>query len=429
MFISSLTLSLLLLLKVTQSFPSENHLTGDNDSIRPRENGPNRDVYVVTNYKPYKGAKPEFVDGESVFPSHSYLYVAGNPQDGPLKIEIGDDKNFVLTDGGCHIRALDLAPNNMGKFPKESAYISVDYQGQTKFRNADFMDTQTGKGMVANAWAADPIYRTGPPNAGNINTCNTFLQRLLRSELRLPISSKASDYFRKARIWTEKVNPQSRTFEIRHFRYITAGETEEQNTATRFIFDFKQGTISKCKREAGSCNANLEPDKDKSHSEGDSSKIKNELAMDPSTANLPENDLAIDQEDEWIEKDKAISRDVWTTKEKGAHATLSRIGGVLKSYTGVAKEALGALGVAGDVVGAIFVVIDLIDHNWVGSAIGAAGIGVGIGTAVAISGPVGWLIGGVITALFMSKSLPSIHSLAPSTTRISISMLVSMKNC
>ena len=98
-------------------------------------------------------------------------------------------------------------------------------------------------------------------------------------------------------------------------------------------------------------------------------------------------------------------------RDSNPRTSVLKVSGELKSITTVGKDALIALDVAGDLVGAAFVILDFVDHNWVGGAIGLAGVAAGIATAAAISGPVGWAVGGAIAAFFASKpsfSLPSI---------------------
>ena len=59
-------------------------------------------------------------------------------------------------------------------------------------------------------------------------------------------------------------------------------------------------------------------------------------------------------------------------------------------------------------VRAAFVILDLVNKNWVGGAIGGVGLAVGVAAGFAISGPVGWIIGGLIAGLFASKSSQSL---------------------
>ena len=69
--------------------------------------------------------------------------------------------------------------------------------------------------------------------------------------------------------------------------------------------------------------------------------------------------------------------------------TMARVGSDLKTLTAIGKEALNALGIAGTVIGASFVILDFIDHNWVGGAIGAVGFAAGIAAGALVAGPLG----------------------------------------
>ena len=89
-------------------------------------------------------------------------------------------------------------------------------------------------------------------------------------------------------------------------------------------------------------------------------------------------------------------------------STMARVGSDLKTLTAIGKEALSALGIAGIIVGASFVILDFIDHNWVGGAIGAVGLAADIAAGALIAGPLGWIIGGAITAFFGSKLSPPV---------------------
>lgn len=70
----------------------------------------------------------------------------------------------------------------------------------------------------------------------------------------------------------------------------------------------------------------------------------------------------------------------------------------------VASKALTALDAVGFVVGAAFIVVDFLHHDVVGGALGAAGLGAGIAIGAAFQiasaelGPLGWVIGGLLSA-------------------------------
>ncbi|KAL2042087.1 hypothetical protein N7G274_005275 [Stereocaulon virgatum] len=123
--------------------------------------------------------------------------------------------------------------------------------------------------------------------------------------------------------------------------------------------------------------------------------LKDQSGMVPDDSlDPPESDLAADA--------KPLPPDT-ISGPKGATVGFAKADGALKTFTMVGKEALGALGVAGTVVGAAFVILDFVGHSWVGGAIGGIGLIAGTAAGIAISGPIGWVVGGAIMALFASK--------------------------
>lgn len=125
---------------------------------------------------------------------------------------------------------------------------------------------------------------------------------------------------------------------------------------------------------------------------------------------MPESYIALDEENDFT--DHAAPIDTFTTKDTGAKISLARVDGMLIAFTAVGKNALATLSIAGTVVGPAFVILDFVDHKWVGGAIGAVGLAASIAAGFALSGPVGWVVGGAIAAFFASKSAPIHHLFA-----------------
>ena len=101
----------------------------------------------------------------------------------------------------------------------------------------------------------------------------------------------------------------------------------------------------------------------------------------------------------WLER-------VTTKMDLAAASKASPLGDIILQYVH-RQRALNALGIAGTVGGASFVILDFIDHTWVGGAIGAVGRAAGITAGALVAGPLGWITGGAITALFGSKLSPA----------------------
>ncbi|KAL9602195.1 MAG: hypothetical protein Q9179_002621 [Wetmoreana sp. 5 TL-2023] len=353
-----------------------------------------RDMMLLVDYGP-----PGWVaaDGETVFPSHSALFIAGNEQDGPLKIEIGNSGNGPEN---LYIRAFDLTTKNKDKTYASNGMRKVIPQGKTKLTNREFMDPETGKGLVANAWVEDPNYRNGIKNKGNINTCNTFLRRLVEGQLGGQISPEADMFFKKAEKWTEQFNDYGTSQDVRLLRLETATDVPGEKTYKNYdlvaVCLNTGGPPGKQKR-AGACEAKVSAaDGDKPPSKTDKSAQKNELAIHPLASTMPESELALEQDGDFT--DKAPSTDI--VRKTAAKISLTRAGGSLTSFTTVGRDVLQVLGIAGTIVGAAFVILDFVEHHWVGGAIGAVGLAAGIAAGTAVSGPLGWIVGGAVAALF-----------------------------
>ena len=95
-------------------------------------------------------------------------------------------------------------------------------------------------------------------------------------------------------------------------------------------------------------------------------------------------------------------------KDGGPKTSILKVNGHLKSFASVGKDALVALGVAGDLIGAASIIIDFADHNWIGGAIGLTGLAAGVAAAAAISGHLGWVVGGAIATFFASMAPSSL---------------------
>ncbi len=399
---------LVLFPRLGSTSPSNTTHNGTNGAVFPRAYP--RDVYLIIEFKPDGGTWLSS-DPIEVFPSHSFLYVTGTEQDGPLKIEISTDTTLPY-DQALHIRVLDLTPANRDKvyIDNPDAGRAVVWQAGVSYSNRDFIDPETGSGFAAKAWAYDNVYRTGTGNFGRINTCNTFLQRLIEDNIGVQIHPRAWSYYMKAKKWTEEINLKGETTVIKELRLVTA------NTAGGPNFKRSWEISPLCaphkSKRAGTCDAKVVPTDGESSSKVEPSSEQNELARDPIASSLPDSELNLDQDDTAVvDRATAASAEASISKVQKSKVVLARAGGKLTAYLAVGKEALTALNVAGSVAGAIFVILDFVEHNWVGGAVGAAGALAGVAIGFAVTGPLGWIIGGAVAGLFASKR-SSLHVFA-----------------
>ena len=180
--------------------------------------------------------------------------------------------------------------------------------------------------------------------------------------------------------------------DIKQIGYIPAGDTKP--TVINLLSDDGCEGGSKVKREA--CTLKFENEGEKGPGT-----FYDELAANPKYENTPSEMTDLSDDDTLI---KVPAGGMPTSTDTSV--TMARVAGELNTLTAIGKEALNALGIAGAIVGAAFVILDFIDHNWVGGAIGAVGLAAGIATGALVAGPLGWIIGGAIAALFASMLFP-----------------------
>ena len=142
---------------------------------------------------------------------HSWLFIQGNDVDGPLRVEINTDKVVLKTGAPMediyHIRVLDLRTDNKDKVERNEGAQRTFLQGKTKLTNKDFLNPDTGKGIVARAWGKAPDYKAGMQYQNdydddwklekkNLNTCNDMLERIMQEmPEKLPLSEKVATIF------------------------------------------------------------------------------------------------------------------------------------------------------------------------------------------------------------------------------------------
>lgn len=129
----------------------------------------------------------------------------GTDKDGPLRIEIGADLN-VLSSGQATpgeinmVRAFDLGTASTPKLISAKAGRRASLQGTTTHCNTDFLDPNTGLGIVATAWSKDPEYRVGPKNRASLNSGHALTQRVLKI-LNISPNADAQTMWQRADRW------------------------------------------------------------------------------------------------------------------------------------------------------------------------------------------------------------------------------------
>ena len=179
----------------------------------------------------------------------------------------------------------------------------------------------------------------------------------------------------------------------------TAYVVPDRENPKRQIFDVVTDCKKKAKR-AGSRVPTITPVEGENFGERDQSI----LAIDPVASDLPKRSLDLDPQGDLAENPlpKVTSLSVTDIASKG---TLARSGGILTSFTTVGKSVLNDLKIAAEKLsGPAYIILEFINREWKGAAIGIANAAAAIAAGFAASGPVGWAIDIAINVLFLSMS-------------------------
>lgn len=344
-----------------------------------------RDVYVLADTRPWTHIT--FDDGTDGFFVHSSIWYGGTATDGPIKVEISINTDVapLIPDGGLHLRILELPASESGKEPPIRGNRQIFKVGTTEMSNLELFDINKLEGFLTTEFFTDANYRVGVANAANINDCNT-LSRYYCQAMNLNPPDELNKLWAGAEKWQGKQG--NLNVDISKIGFVPPSSSKP--TVINLLPD--EGCEGGKMKRAGTC----KPKATNGGQKGGT--FYDELAANPDYKNNPSDMTDLSTEDTLV---KAPSSGMPPSTDTSV--TLARSGGKLATLTAIGKQALNALGVAGTIVGAAFVILDFINHNWVGGAIGAVGLVAGIATGALVAGPVGWIVGGAIAALFASE--------------------------
>ena len=345
-------------------------------------------------------------DGWIEFPMHTFLFVTGTSTDGPLKIEIAQDNNL-----NPYIRVKDFTTAGTGNIIPGKPSDSRVLQGQTRLTNQAFLDPDQGTGVVTDALYEDAIYRIGPNYIGNLNTCQDFVRRIV-ARLGLPLAGETQHWFNEFNQHGVRSYRISGSMALEVTQYVEGDQNILKGSFDTPTNLCQAGTP---KRDGACSNT---PIKGNEQLLGG----KNELAFNEDASSLPADILDVTSTD--VIPTQALPADLGGSDVK---VSIVRNAGALTRYITIGKEVVAGLGVAATVAGAVFVILDFVNGNWVGGAIGAVGMAAGLAAGFALSGPIGWIIGGAIAALFASKFcyvqiLPSILRQTKNPDKLTLSI-------
>ena len=342
--------------------------------------------------------------GKPIFGLHTSLQIGGTNVDGPLRVEVGFNTYATL-----QLRATDLGVAQSGQpigyWGISNSRRYVRQTGQTSLTNADIIDHQTGTGLLAQVWNQNPVYRRGgglTPNTGI-----DLVQRLLGA-LKLPTeSSMALIYSNGEEFYTDSSDSYSQTITnvwsiqqpidnsttsdwVRVFDLVT-------NPATpALLLDSRNTTLG-----SGTLTERHKRSEDPSAYDQTAwftdavTQAEMESLPPPPTRALP----TIQEEGK-----SAVSPFEGTLGQRGsaglvetAEITIARTAGVMLATYMISEGVAEALGGG---VGPIFVLLDMVNGQWLSAAMVAVGVVLGTVAALSVAGPVGWIFGLALGTLF-----------------------------
>ncbi|MCJ1408688.1 hypothetical protein MMC19_002763 [Ptychographa xylographoides] len=324
--------------------------------------------------------------------THWSVHVGGNSQNGPMRITMKNSTGVIGVD------ATDWGPNNTAHPIGLAAHVGRLRQvidiGSWIGTNAELMDPQRGVGLIQKAFAEDRVFEAG------FNGCGRLAQAIL-GKMGIKIPPQAIRQLQAATPFMKSIGanliPQ-RLLPMRYSRYRPDGTQERSSWTTT---DNKAWTQDEfwvtydpaldVEDEAHAITQNREP--------APIALMKDETPLaDGSFKAAAVTDLA--------------------KSEAGANVfMLARAQGVKSLLTLTTSNVVKGLGAAATALGPLFVILDFVNHDWVGGALAAVGTAVALGIEAAVEltgaelGPVGWFLDGLVALLFFI--LPGLFKPAP----------------
>ena len=378
------------------------HLT----TLRPRQNAnpsPLRPVYLIADVD-LEAKAVSSKSGKPIFGLHTSIEIGGTNVDGPLRVEVGFNQLARL-----QIRASDFGVAQSGQpigfWGVTNSRRYVRQTGQSAVTNAEIIDHQTGTGLLTKVWNQNSLYRRG--GGSTPNTGIDLVQRLLGA-LNLPTEpSMALIYTNGEEYYTDFADPYQQTVTD----VWSIKQSNSNLTANEWVRVFDVVT--------NPATSILKLDNRNVSSGGDTLTERHKRSEDPATYNQAAwyTDAITQAEMESLpppatrqlptvqeEGKSAVSPFENTIGQKGAaglvettEITVARAAGMVVATFMTSAGLAEALGAA---VGPVFVLLDMVQGEWLAAAL--CGIGVALGTVAGLmaAGPVGWFFGGALATLF-----------------------------
>lgn len=294
--------------------------------------------------------------------------------------------------------------------------------GTVDYSNAQVMEPRRGTGLAWDAWKIDTTYRSGKVPTGQvqvINDCNSFTQRLLQKmNVDLPETSrrvldasmkyslhsadyqnvditlgmykslKRNDQGGKWTTFRSIGNPSSPPPRPQYFDPYRAPELGEAT----FLLDnpYTPLRLESIPEDPGRISYDGPLDR----------AMRTDWGLEESQdVSAWDRNLCQRVKKRNLVTRGCIPRSVFAEGE--IFAVSSRVSGSLQTIRVVATGVAEALGAAATVASAVFVIIDFVNHKWIGGGFALAGLIGGIAVAALVSGPAGWILAAGVTAFFM----------------------------
>ncbi|KAI9674491.1 MAG: hypothetical protein M1817_001829 [Caeruleum heppii] len=374
--------------------PADTQTTGAELLARANNDPTSRTVTIISDLD-FTEVEIDHLTGEKVFFMHSALEFSGTAQDGPLRVEVVTNPDWER-DRLYAVRAQDFGVENTGRPIGKSGPLNrqryIDPIGETTLKNSDIADAKTAKGLIADVWGVDSDYRSG---MANVNNCNTFVQKL-GDALKLSLPSAVSERFERANRFAQlqgRILTEADTILYDRLPQV-AGLPEGSKWRVAFDIEDPENPIKLSDDFPG-----------KPQGPAYADRARPRLTVAP----LPD----IDQESRPLPSPfasrevaasvcvRGLGRRTCATSDRSAiKVVMARTKGILATVQLVAEPLAKAAGVASLIAAPVFIILDLVDGDWIGAGIGAVGLALGVVAGMAIAGPVGWIVGGLISALF-----------------------------
>lgn len=387
---------LLPLLGATPISPSEhsvlqarvNENTGSSKSAgkkaAPQAEG--RQAYVVFKIK---GEFEKTWRDPNAWPAHSSLWIDGNAENGAVKID--------MTSAGDDYKQPEIWFLEFAKGPRQAPEPKRNFQrkysiGITHVSNKDLLDSQKeGAGFVMDAVNKDPRYRTGNACGADLNTCHDFLRRIVGRLIGLQLTPDTNRWMAYYKNWVRGTDGVwNRDSSIQRVNKYAPEKSEGKITLMK---SFKTDNCRDRKTKRDAAWSAL----------GDDVVVTKPGSLEGTTCDrgpaLAVGEFLIEIAEIFS---GAVSLPDVLENSKDASTKVSSL---RKSYLKPANPAVSAaLGWLSAAMGAAFLIIDLVNRQWKIAAVCGIGLAAGITASLAMSGPIEWVIGGLLTTLFAKKS-------------------------